>query len=252
MEWLTWDFVKFVVLSALVLVYIAMYHNSVMAWLRRQWRAYRRDRSSCGSVKSPAPAPLFAVSPAQQQGSEAAPLAWALQAMPKRVLLADVLHSRPRSTTAIPLGVSDQQQLAWLDLATETLHIGLYAASGAGKDNLLRAWFLTLAFRNSPERVQFAIIDGKGDWLTSDLARLAHMFTPPAGGYGRQGDAAILKAIKRIDAEAERRQHLITRANCITREQYVERAGRTLPLLIVVATDVMTSVSRSRRCWLTW
>ena len=245
LEQLGWPFVLQIFICFLLAVYFFGYHPYVMDWLRDRWHAYQRRRSLYNTMESPAPAPLFVAPPPlpPQQGGELSSLAWALQMIPQRVLLSQILHSRPRSTTALPLGVSDQQQLAWLDLATETLHIGLYAASGAGKDNLLRAWFLTLAFRNSPERVQFAIIDGKGDWLTSDLARLAHMFTPPAGGYGRQGDAAILKAIKRIDAEAERRQNLITRANCITREQYVERTGRTLPLLVVVATDVMTSVS---------
>ena len=65
-----------------------------------------------------------------------------------------------------------------------------------------------LTKRNAADAVQFAILDGKGDWLTPNLRQLAHMWIPPAGGFGATGKAAILHTIKRIEQEAERRQQL--------------------------------------------
>jgi hypothetical protein len=190
--------------------------------------------------EAPAPAPAPAPNALPPE-----PLAEAIRRLPRIVEMTDMLRWRPKSTTALPLGVGPDFQTVWLDLATEALHIGVYAQSGAGKDNLLRSWFLMLCARNKPQFIQFAFIDGKGDWLTPSLASSAHMFLPPAGGYGKKGDAAIQHAIQQIDAEAARRQTLITQANCTTREQYVARTGQDLPLLVVVATDVMSNVAGS-------
>jgi hypothetical protein len=128
------------------------------------------------------------------------------------------------------------------DILDTALHIGLYGTSGAGKDNLLRCWFLALTNRNLPDKVQFVFLDGKGDWLTPNLAMVAHMFLPPAGGYGKAGDERILEAVRMIDREAERRHNIIKAAGCRSREAYNKQGGN-LPLLVVVATDVMTSVS---------
>lgn len=166
------------------------------------------------------------------------PLREALSYLPRSVPI-----EIPHHPFDLWVGLASSGEYLWLNLLRETLHIGLYAQSGAGKDTLLRCWFLTLCGWNKPEEVQFAFLDGKGDWLTPNLAQIAHMFIPPAGGYGREGDQRILEAVQVIDQEAQRRQGLITSANCRTREQYIERTGEPLPLLIVVATDVMTSVA---------
>lgn len=188
--------------------------------------------------EAPAPTPAPVALPPE-------PLADAVRRLPRIVEMTDMLRWKPESTTALPLGAGPDFQTVWLDLATEALHIGVYAQSGAGKDNLLRAWFLMLCARNQPDSIQFAFIDGKGDWLTPSLASSAYMFLPPAGGYGKKGDAAIQQAIQQIDAEAARRQTLITQANCTTREQYIARTSQNLPLLVVVATDVMSNVAGS-------
>lgn len=169
----------------------------------------------------------------------------AIKALPKVVLVSEL--KAPKSTTAVPLGVNHLGQPVWADLMADLLHVGIYGTSGAGKDTLLRVWFATLTARTAPEELQFAFIDGKGDWLTPDLANLACMFIQPAGGYGDKGKLAILAAIKAIDAEAERRQELIFPNGCRTREQYnalaAKKGWKPLPLLVVVASDVMDSVA---------
>ena len=168
-------------------------------------------------------------------------LSAALARLPKRV---DLLTLRlAPSPTALPLGIDPDGSPVWIDLASDTYHIGLYGQTGAGKDNLLRCWFVLLARRNAPSAVQFAFLDGKGDWLIPQLARLGHMFIAPAGGYGKKGDAAILAAVQTIDAEAERRAMLNQAAGVTSREAYLAKTGKSYPLLVVVASDVMTSVA---------
>jgi hypothetical protein len=148
------------------------------------------------------------------------------------------------SSTAVPLGIMPDGTTAYLDLLHHDLHVGLYGTSGAGKDNLLRCWFLSLTARNTPQQLQFALLDGKGDWLTPNLQHVSHMFFPPAGGYGTIGDEHIMAAVQAIDAEAARRHELIRQAGCRTREAYNQlHTHNPLPLLVVVATDVMTSVA---------
>lgn len=145
------------------------------------------------------------------------------------------------SSTAVPLGLAGNEPIS-LDFGKDTLHVGLYGASGAGKDNLLRAWFMTLTRRNPPDQVTFAVLDGKGDWLTADLAQLAHMWMPPAGGAGHVGVAQMRAGIERIEAEMVRRLNLVNAAGCRTREAYMQRTGQSMPLLIVLVTDGVTAI----------
>lgn len=170
----------------------------------------------------------------------------ALKRLPASLSLS-ALRPYPESPTAIPVGIDASGGAVWLDVGAgkpeSVLHIGLYGASGAGKDTLLRSWFALLCKRNAPTELQFAILDGKGDWLVGNLAGLAHMWQPPAGGYGASGDKRITDAIAAIDREAERRQALITGAGCRTREEYNRTADSPLPLLVVLTTDMMTSVA---------
>ena len=181
----------------------------------------------------------LAGSDAAQAGTDS--LASSLARLPKRVdMLTLPLHQSP---TAIPLGVSSEGKTVWADLAADTYHLGLYGQTGCGKDTLLRCWFVMLARRSAPSAIQFAFLDGKGDWLVPQLATLGHMFLPPAGGYGKAGDAAILVAVKAIDTEAQRRQQVIQAAGCISRDAYIARTGATMPILCVVATDVLSSIS---------
>lgn len=216
----------------------------------------RVAKSSERVLVTPQPAqPLQAVATAsevlearpvvQADGSVVWTTETAINALPGLVLLDNL--TTPESTTAVPLGVNHLGSQVWADLMVDLLHVGIYGTSGAGKDTLLRVWFSTVATRNRPEDVQWAFLDGKGDWLTPDLADLACMFVPPAGGYGQKGKEAILKAIKAVDKEAERRQGLIFPNGCRTREQYnklaAEKGWERIPLLIVVASDVMASVA---------
>jgi hypothetical protein len=145
---------------------------------------------------------------------------------------------------AVPLGVDQTGAFRWLDFGRDALHIGLYGTSGCGKDHLLRLWFAALL---NERGVRWAILDGKGDWLTPNLARLPQMLFPPAGGYGDEGQRRILDAIGAINEEAKRRFGLLLGAGVRSVEEYNQTAPDPLPLLIVLATDIIDVVDETER-----
>jgi len=145
---------------------------------------------------------------------------------------------------AVPLGRDQTGRFRWLDFGSDALHIGLYGTSGCGKDHLLRLWFSALL--NEPG-AQWAILDGKGDWLTPNLARSPQMLFPPAGGYGDEGQRRILDAIGVINEEAKRRFGLLLSAGVRSVEEYNRAAPDPLPLLIVLATDIIDVVDETER-----
>ena len=145
---------------------------------------------------------------------------------------------------AVPLGVDQTGAFRWLDFGADALHIGLYGTSGCGKDHLLRLWFATLL---NERGVRWAILDGKGDWLTPNLARLPQMLFPPAGGYGDEGQQRILSAIAAINEEAKRRFGLLLSAGVRSVEEYNQTAPDPLPLLVVLATDIIDVVDETER-----
>ena len=145
---------------------------------------------------------------------------------------------------AVPLGVDQTGAFRWLDFGADALHIGLYGTSGCGKDHLLRLWFATLL---NERGVRWAILDGKGDWLTPNLARLPQMLFPPAGGYGDEGQRRILDAIGAINEEAKRRFGLLLSAGVRSVEEYNQTAPDPLPLLVVLATDIIDVVDETER-----
>jgi hypothetical protein len=145
---------------------------------------------------------------------------------------------------AVPLGRDQTGRFRWLDFGSDALHIGLYGTSGCGKDHLLRLWFAALLNETA---VRWAILDGKGDWLTPNLARLPQMLFPPAGGYGDEGQQRILSAIAAINEEAKRRFGLLLSAGVRSVEEYNQTAPDPLPLLIVLATDIIDVVDETER-----
>jgi hypothetical protein len=145
---------------------------------------------------------------------------------------------------AVPLGCDQTGAFRWLDFGSDALHIGLYGTSGCGKDHLLRLWFAALLRERG---VQWAILDGKGDWLTPNLAKLPQMLIPPAGGYGEDGQRRIVDAIAVINAEAKRRFGLLLDAGVRSVDEYNQIAAEPLPLLIVLATDIIDVVDETER-----
>jgi len=141
---------------------------------------------------------------------------------------------------SVPIGVDHTGQFRWLDVQRDLVHCAVYGTSGAGKDHLLRCWYLSLADQRS---IRWAIVDGKGDWLVPSIVEDKRNLFPPAGGFGDEGTARIKDGLKEILREAARRAALIVEAGVRSLEEYNEQTGANEPLLIVLITDVIDAVA---------
>lgn len=158
------------------------------------------------------------------------------------------------SKTSILLGYDIlQKTLAWTDLATETIHGLVVGATGSGKDSVLRLWYAQLTSNNTPEEIQFVVLDGKGEWLTPALLESPYMLTKPAGGVEmvKQGNKWVDIANERIEGALNdvfelmnERQKLFQNAHATNLVTYKQRTGKNLPLIIIIATDVGTNIQQ--------
>lgn len=162
-----------------------------------------------------------------------------LAALPPILNLRDLGPVDPRRY-AVPIGITPDGRVVWIDLQLDTVNMGIFGVTGVGKDMLISQMIYLLCKRNSPEEIQFIIIDGKGDYLIPQFKGMAHMHIDPVGGYGNI--KGIFAGLDAIHAEAARREQLIYGNGYRGRDQYVEATGKPLPLLVVIVTDQMTNV----------
>lgn len=159
------------------------------------------------------------------------------------------------SKLAVPIGINYQQEVIWGDFSAQKndldtsrlLHVLVSGKTGSGKDNLLRVWYKTLTTNNTPNEIQFVILDGKGDWLTPQVANSPYMAIPPAGGIdykkidGKRVDCGADRMLTSVDwvfDELERRQTTINAAGATDIFSYKRRTGKSYPYLFVMAVDV--------------
>ena len=148
-----------------------------------------------------------------------------------------------KSPTAFPLGIDQDGNELWFDLSpTKPNHTNFISVTGqpnAGKDTLFKAWFQTLATRNSPEKVRFVFVDGKGPWYAPSLRKHPSMMFPFEKWDG-EAKTAMLSQMQQLQQEMKRRYHLIVEENeCEDLEEYTEETGKTLPYIVLVVTDVL-------------
>lgn len=211
----------------------------------REWARHSGYRSlNQLSVAGGTPSQFIEAEPVEEGTLLPAPadIASALAVIPKTVRFSSIWQDQA-GRTLIPLGVDQTGNTRWLDIKREVLHAGIWGGSGAGKENLFEGWFARLTSLNSPEQMQFVVLDGKGHWMKPQLANLEHMWMRPAGGIGDEGNQAIQTALKCIQNEAKRRGQLVFGADCDTLEQYITKTGDQIPLLVVFISDVIGSVT---------
>lgn len=158
----------------------------------------------------------------------------------------------PPSKLAVPIGIdSATKKTLWADfgseLDTKIMHALIAGYTGSGKDALLRLWFTTLTTNNTPEELQFVIIDGKVDWLSPALAESAYMAIPPSGGVdiqkkdGKFVDCAkdqMRESFEWIFEEVHRRQKLFSSIGAVDMQSYTKKSGESLPYIFFIASDV--------------
>jgi len=131
------------------------------------------------------------------------------------------LDDGDRLETALGCGVDGEPVV--VDLASDGPHMLLAGTTGAGKSELLRAIVVSAATRQSPERLNIALIDFKGGSTFDSLARLPHV----ASTLTDLDEHAMDRALIGLEAELRYRERAL-------REP---RRGRALPfprLLIVI------------------
>ncbi len=155
----------------------------------------------------------------------------------------------PPTKMSVPIGFdSATKQLLWADFDKDTYHALVAGYTGSGKDALLRLWFSTLTANNTPEQLQFVVVDGKVDWLSPALAESAYMAIPPTGGMdieisddGKLTDCAKEKMQQSfiwIFKEIQKRQNDFARVGAVDLLSYEKKTGIKLPYLFFIASDV--------------
>lgn len=175
-----------------------------------------------------------------------------LAQLPPFLLYKDV--DEPPTKTSVPIGYNNATGWLWADFSKDTIHALIAGQTGAGKDTQLRLWFTMLTANNTPEEVQFSILDGKGEWLVPALMSSAHMFTPPAGGVdvvkndkGQWVDRSndhIQDAIGKVFDEVARRNKLFQEVGATNLESYERKTGSKLPMLFIIGTDLGTNIEK--------
>ncbi len=181
---------------------------------------------------------VIATSMATATTSEVQTLRRALSKLPELVTWGDVIaNPAPGSKYSFPIGVDSFGNFVWWDFCKEVLHLGLYGTTNSGKDTAMMGWFVAITTTCTPQDVLFAVLDGKGHWLTPNLAHLKHMMFPPAGGFGTKGYARVQQAIRLVESEAERRETLIFGKGYRKWDDYVRDFPQELPMVVVIITD---------------
>lgn len=157
----------------------------------------------------------------------------------------------PPAKLAVPIGIdSTTKQLIWADFGNDLdikiLHAIIAGYTGSGKDAILRLWFAVLTMNNTPEELQFVILDGKVDWLSPALAESVYMAIPPTGGLdvqkieGKWKDCAkdnMEGSFEWMFEELHRRQKAYMKVGAVDMTSYERKTGIKLPYIFFIASD---------------
>lgn len=187
-------------------------------------------------------------------------MAESLSVMPKLLPYNHPNIPEPPTETSVLVGYDPiARKLIWADFGkynADTFHVFVAGQIGAGKDSMLRLWFTQLTQNNTPDDIQFVIIDSKGEWITPSLKDSKHMLVPPVGGFSLkitinekgkrslrdeandQVEDALIEAITMLQARADEFQ----RVGATNIQAYEKKTGKKLPLLFIIATDVGTNL----------
>ncbi|WP_446038307.1 type VII secretion protein EccCb [Streptomyces sp. SID1121] len=150
--------------------------------------------------------------------------------------------AKPERRLTTPVGVDANGAPVVLDLKEAALggwgpHGVCVGATGSGKSELLRTLVLGLAVTNSPETLNFVLVDFKGGATFAEMARLPHVaavitnLADELSLVGRMGDA--------IRGEINRRQQVLRDAGNYPNIHEYERARAAGTALVPLPTLVM-------------
>ena len=138
------------------------------------------------------------------------------------------VRAKDLGSFAIPLGW-EQGGIVTAKLVGDVNHVLITGQSDSGKDNATMGIFYALAMQNDPQRVQFAIIDGKGlDWAAwNNKAHTWRLALSPED---------IAPAMLALTNERKRRLGILQTAGVTKWDTY---QGGDLPLLVVYISELL-------------
>ncbi|MDO4898077.1 MAG: FtsK/SpoIIIE domain-containing protein [Rothia sp. (in: high G+C Gram-positive bacteria)] len=116
------------------------------------------------------------------------------------------LWKAPTGVSA-PIGIGDDGEFL-LDIVKDGPHGLVGGTTGSGKSEFLRTFIAGLAARNSPEDLNFILIDFKGGAAFKACERLPHTI----GTISNLDEQLADRALRALDAEMHRRQVLFSQA----------------------------------------
>ena len=140
------------------------------------------------------------------------------------------------------IGVTASGRLS-LDLTVDGPHGLIAGTTGAGKSELLQTLVSGLAVANSPEDLNFVLVDYKGGAAFRDCERLPHTV-----GLVTDLDGHLTeRALRSLRAELKRREHVLAQAGAKDIEDYRDarrRSDQALPALprLAIVIDEFASL----------
>lgn len=148
----------------------------------------------------------------------------------------------PRSTACV-IGESVDGPFG-LDISKDGPHGLIGGTTGSGKSELLQSLVASLAVANTPQALNFVLVDYKGGAAFKDCVKLPHT----VGMVTDLDNHLVSRALTSLGAELNYREHLLARAGAKDLEDYIDmrEAKPSLPeiprLLIVI--DEFASLAR--------
>jgi len=157
------------------------------------------------------------------------------RAEPELVLFGNVEDQLPpgdpkKGSSQVLLGVDLEGRLHTVDISKSGCpHILVAGTAGGGKSEWLRTAIAGLLVRNTPSTLQLVAIDPKYSAF-NDLAGSPFLWRNQ--GIIHPQEDSVPELLESLIAEMERRNKLLSQANCDHLEAYLDSAGDSLPRIV--------------------